>query len=441
MIHVRATRVKNISSVTANFESHRNPIMLISNGLKKSPLAPAGFPTMSPLSGVQLATTESGSKYRGRDDLMLAVLEPNTTCAGVLTRSATAGAPVLWCRSQLKNPLEKRALLVNAGNANTFTGEAGKRHVLETCTTVATMLGCQAEQVLVASTGVIGEPLPVAKIVAAVSCLGASLSADAWARSAAAILTTDTFAKGAVAHAMIENIPVRIHGFAKGSGMIEPNMATLLAFLFTDAAIPSPILDTLLATATERSFNSITVDSDTSTSDTCFLFATGKAANPVPKTANTPLLDDFSRALQQVMIDLATQVVRDGEGAQKFITVEVRTAKDHSTAKIIAKSIANSPLVKTAIAGEDANWGRIVMAVGKTGCALDPAKLRVFIGGTQITEHARRIDQFDEDPVVAHLRGKEILIEVELGVADGCARVWTCDLTQGYIEINADYRT
>ncbi len=414
-------------------------------GTKKSPLAPTAFPALSPIAGVRLAATESGVKYRGRDDLMLAVVEPGATVAGVLTRSATAGAPVAWCRRQLaEQPVQPaRALIVNAGNANVFTGEAGARHVLETCGAVGAALDCRPEQVLAASTGVIGEPLAVDKIVGAVPRLAASLCAEAaaWERCAAAILTTDTFAKGATARAQIGGRTVTINGFAKGSGMIEPDMATMLAFLFTDAAIARPALRALLVAATDKTFNAITVDGDASTSDTCLVFATGRAGNPVAEDAGAPALDDFRGALERVMESLALQVVRDGEGAQKLITVEVRGAEDRRAARIIAKSIANSPLVKTAIAGEDANWGRIVMAIGKSGQRVDPARIGIAIGGTPVAENGRRIDGLDEAPLTRHLRGREILIGVELGLGQGRARVWTCDLTRGYIDINADYRT
>ena len=410
--------------------------------MKKSPLAPNAFPALPPVDGVKLATCETGVKYHGRDDLMLAVVDEGATAAGVFTRSSIVGAPVTWCRRLLADEeVRARALIVNAGNANTCTGEVGDRAVRETCRAVAAALDCRPEQVLAASTGVIGEPLPVEKIVNAVPRLASSLSAGSWARAAVAIGTTDTFAKGATARAVISGAPVTINGIAKGSGMIEPDMATLLAFLFTDAAIPRPLLQSLLAAAADKSFNAITVDGDASTSDTCILFATGRAANSPPEHADAPALDDFKGALEKVMVDLALQVIRDGEGAQKLITVEVRGAEDHRAAKTVAKSIANSPLVKTAIAGADANWGRIAMAVGKSGARVDPARLAIAIGGTPVVAQGRRVDGFDEAPLARHLKGREILIEVDLGLADGCTRVWTCDLTHGYIEINADYRS
>ena len=431
--------------------------------MKKSPLAPAKFPAFARIDGVLLGAVESGARYRGRDDLMLAVLEEGTTVAGVLTRSATAAAPVLWCRRQLANhDYAPRALLVNSGNANAFTGAAGAHDAWQMGNAVAAEIGCAPEQILLASTGVIGEPLPLQKIIAALPPLikvtaKKATTDDVWQRAATAILTTDTFAKGATAHAMIAGTPVSINGFAKGSGMIEPDMATMLAFLFTDAAIPRAALQAMLVAANQRSFNCITVDSDTSTNDTCLLFATGKAGNPPPRDAHDPVLDDFKKVLAQVMTDLALQVVRDGEGAQKLIRIQVRGAESDRAAKVIAKSIANSPLVKTAIAGQDANWGRIIMAVGKAGMhddiAIDPSRIGIKIGGIAVAAQGKRVDDFDETPLNAHLAGDEILIEVELGGthdrgdrgdrgnAPGNAHVWTCDLTHGYIDINADYRT
>jgi len=417
--------------------------------VNKSPLAPAAFPDLPAVAGVRLATLESGVKYHGRDDLLLAVVDQGAAAAGVLTKSTTPGAPVVWCRERLQAGNAPRALLVNAGNANTFTGANGARHVYETCAAAAKQLGCRPEQVLAASTGVIGEPLPVKKIIDAMPRLAKALAANsnsadsaapadsaAWSRAAAAILTTDTFAKGATATAAIDGVKVTINGIAKGSGMIEPDMATMLAFVFTDAAVEPPALDACLRAAVEQSFHCITVDGDTSTSDTVLLFATGAAAN-----RTTVALDDFQRALNRVCADLAVQVVRDGEGASKLITVQVRGGEDDAAAQRIAKCIANSPLVKTAIAGGDANWGRVVMAAGKSGQRLDPSRLRVAIGGVTVAAHGARVDDYNEAPLNQHLRGDEVLIEVDAGVGDGRACVWTCDLTRGYIDINADYRS
>ncbi len=441
--------------------------------MKKSPLA-VEFPAMPSIDGVRLATAATAAKYRGRDDVLLVALALGTVAAGVLTQSGIVGAPVQWCRRQfaryaaadrsagngiennVDNPVDNpgevadnasaespRALLVNAGHANVFTGAAGARHVLECCQAAAAALSCRAEQVLAASTGVIGEPLAVDKIIAAVPQLAAGLasSSDIWQAAAAAITTTDTFAKGATAQAMLGGRRVTINGIAKGSGMIEPNMATMLAFMFTDAALPRPILQALLAAAVENSFNAITVDGDASTSDACLLFATGAAGKVLQAAAEDAALDDFRRALGQVAGDLAQQIVRDGEGAQKFITVEVRGAQSDAAAKIIAKSIANSPLVKTAMAGADANWGRIVMAIGKCGQRVDAAKLAIAIGGIVVTEGGRRRDDYAEGPLAAHLKGAEITIQADLRLGCGQARVWTCDLTHGYIDINADYRS
>ena len=419
--------------------------------VNKSPLAPAAFPDLPAVAGVRLATLESGVKYHGRDDLLLAVVDQGAAAAGVLTKSSTPGAPVVWCRERLQAGNAPRALLVNAGNANTFTGAAGARHVRETCAAVAKQLNCRPEQVLAASTGVIGEPLPVEKIIDAMPRLAKALGANsnsadsadsadsaAWSRAAAAILTTDTFAKGATATAAIDGVKVTINGIAKGSGMIEPDMATMLAFVFTDAAVEPPALDACLRAAVAQSFHCITVDGDTSTSDTVLLFATGAAAN---QRATGAALDDFQRALNRVCADLAVQVVRDGEGASKLITVQVRGGEDDAAAQRIAKCIANSPLVKTAIAGGDANWGRVVMAAGKSGQRLDPSRLRVAIGGITVAAHGARVDDYNEAPLNQHLRGDEVLIEVDAGVGDGRACVWTCDLTRGYIDINADYRS
>lgn len=396
------------------------------------------FPNLPPIRGVRLAVAKTGMKYKNRDDLMLAEFAENTVASGVFTQSSTASASIDWCRRQIESQAP-RALLVNAGNANAFTGQIGHQHVAATCDAVSAALDCQAEQVLVASTGVIGEPLAVEKITDAVPQLAQSLTEDAWQPSANAIRTTDTFAKGATAEAMIADVPVRINGFAKGSGMIEPNMATMLAFLFTDAAILPPLLRSLLVAANAKSFNAITVDSDTSTNDTCLIFATGQANNPTP---DDPLAyHQFQDALQRVMTDLAVQIVRDGEGAQKLITITVRGAESDLSAKIIAKSIANSPLVKTAIAGGDANWGRIVMAVGKSAQPVDQSRLSISIGGIRVAEHGQCASELDESVVNQHLTGTDILIEVELELSDGYAQVWTCDLTDGYLEINANYRS
>jgi len=404
-----------------------------------SPLAPDAFPAMPDIAGVTLSTAASGMKYTGRDDMLLMQLGDSGSIAAVFTKSDTAAAPVAWCRRQLGTGGGTRAILVNAGNANAFTGDGGMAAVTACCEGVAAKLGCAPSEVLMASTGVIGEPLDSAVLAAHFDDL-ASGSAD-WQTAAQAILTTDTFAKGASATTAIGGTRVQIAGIAKGSGMIAPDMATMLAFIATDAALPQKVLATLLTDATDRSFNAITVDSDTSTNDSVYLMASGAAGNDAVAGTDDPALDDFRGTLDQVMQDLARQIVRDGEGATKFITISVTGAADDAVAHSIGMSIANSPLVKTAIAGEDANWGRIVMAVGKSGAGIDQSKLDIAMGGVLIAAAGGRLDDYDEAPVAAHMKGEEIDIAVKVGDGAGAARVWTCDLTHGYIAINADYRS
>ncbi|HEX6114466.1 MAG TPA: bifunctional glutamate N-acetyltransferase/amino-acid acetyltransferase ArgJ, partial [Geminicoccaceae bacterium] len=329
----------------------------------RSPLAPERFPDMPAIAGVRLAVGAAGLRYRGRPDLLLVELAAGTTVAGLLTRSRVPGHPVAWCRAILPRG-RARGLVVNAGNANVLVGAAGDAAVRAEAETAAALLGCAPEDVFVASTGVIGEPLAVGKITAALPALSEALTPGAWREAAGAICTTDTFAKGACARARIGDAEVTVAGIAKGSGMIQPDMATMLAFLFTDAALPAGILQSLLEAACDRSFHAITVDSDTSTSDTLLLFASGQACHTAPRAPDDPLLESFRRALGQVARDLALQVVRDGEGASKLIAITVRGATDDASARRIGLAIANSPLVKTAIAGEDANWGRIAMAIG-----------------------------------------------------------------------------
>ena len=406
----------------------------------KSPLAPSEIPALPVIEGVKLGAQSAGIKYRDRLDLMLAEFIPETTVAGVLTQSSTASAPVAWCRENLQQG-NARGLIVNSGNANAFTGTIGQQHVAKTCDVVASTIGCDPAQIFVASTGVIGEFLPIERIVENVSTLHQSLSKEEWQSAAEAIMTTDTFPKVATRTLNIGDKTVRVNGIAKGSGMIEPNMATMLAFIFTDAAIPANILRSLLVRANDTSFNSITVDSDTSTSDTCLMFATGAAGNPVPKSEVDPVLENFSQGFADLMQDLAIQIVRDGEGATKLIKIAVRGAESYLAAKNAAKTIANSPLVKTAIAGEDANWGRVIMAVGKSDEIVSIADLQIKFGGIPITQGGQVIADYDETKVTQHLQGEEIYIEVDLGVGDGKAVVWTCDLTHGYISINADYRS
>ena len=401
--------------------------------LPTSPLA-VSLPELPPLAGVRLGAASAGIRYQGRTDLVMATLPPGTAVAGVFTRSKCPGAPVDWCRAALAGG-SARALVVNAGNANVFTGARGRQTTQATADATAALLGCQPSEVFLASTGVIGEVLPHERITGALPALSATLSPDGWEAAARGIMTTDTFPKAATATATIGGTPVRITGIAKGSGMIAPDMATMLCFVFTDAAIPAPALQAMLARGTERSFNCTTVDSDTSTSDTVLLFATGAAANPASDLAA------FGTALDAVLMDLALQVVRDGEGAQKFIRIDVSGAVDDGSAKRVAMAVANSPLVKTAIAGEDANWGRIVMAVGKAGEPADRDTLSVGVGGTWMAREGTVVPGYDEAPVVAHMKGREIEIAVDLGLGEGRATAWTCDLTHGYIDINGSYRS
>lgn len=407
---------------------------------EKSPLAPENFPSLGSIAGVKFATVGAGIKYKNRNDLLLAEFAPGTTVAGVFTKSWTASAPVLKCREHLSGG-SARALVVNSGNANAFTGRRGEESVDHILKAAADVVGCDVVEVFSAATGVIGEPLPDDIVTAALPGLKAQLGGADWQAAANAIMTTDTYAKGATRSCEIGGVTVTINGMAKGSGMIAPDMATMLSFVATDAAIPANVLQDLLATGADVSFNAITVDSDTSTSDTLMVFATAQAGNPQPTSAADPLIADFKAALDAVLLDLAHQVVRDGEGATKFIEITVTGADGDVAAKRIALSIANSPLVKTAIAGEDANWGRIVMAVGKGGEKADRDKLDIRIGGVQVTQSGMRVEGYDEDPVAAHMKGQDIKIDVDVGVGVGQATVWTCDLTHGYISINADYRS
>ncbi len=408
----------------------------------RSPLAPAAFPKLPEVPGVRLAARACGVRYPDRPDVALIAFDPGTAVAGVFTRSLTASAPVEWSRSALERSAgQGRAILVNAGNANAFTGLRGEAAVARCVAATAAALSCAQEEVTVASTGVIGEPLPDERITAHLDALADALAADGWEAAAQAIMTTDTFPKGAGATARIDGATVTLAGIAKGSGMIQPDMATMLAFAATDAAIAPEALQGVLREATERTFNCITVDGDTSTSDTLILAATGKAGHDLVTSPDDPRLDDFRRALHQVLRDLAQQVVRDGEGATKFITIAVSGAADAAAARRIGLCIANSPLVKTAIAGEDANWGRIVMAVGKAGERADRDRLSIRIGGVAVAHHGEVVPDYDEAPVAAHMKGHEIEIEVDVGIAEGQATVWTCDLTHGYIDINADYRS
>ena len=407
--------------------------------LAVSPLA-AAFPELPPLAGVRLGAAQAGIRYRGRTDLVLAEFAAGTSVAGVFTSNKCPGAPVDWCRAALAGG-RARAVVVNAGNANVFTGRAGAAAARATAVAAAGLLGCPARQVFVASTGVIGEQLPYEKITAALPALHDSLSEHGWADAARGIMTTDTFPKAATRIAELGDATVRITGIAKGSGMIAPDMATMLCFIATDAKIPAAALQRLLGRGVAASFNCTTVDSDTSTSDTVLLFATGQTKHARVPAEGGRLLADFARALDAVLLDLALQVIRDGEGAQKLVRIDVAGAVSARSAKRVAMAIANSPLVKTAIAGEDANWGRIVMAVGKAGEPADRDRLAVAIGGIWMARDGAVVDGYDETPVVAHMQGREIAIAVDLGLGRGRATAWTCDLTHGYIDINGSYRS
>jgi glutamate N-acetyltransferase/amino-acid N-acetyltransferase len=405
-----------------------------------SPLAPEHFPALSPIAGVRLAAYAAGVRYQGRNDLMVAELAPGSTIAGVFTQSTMPGQPVIWCRECLPGG-RARAIVVNSGNANVFTGRAGREVVESTAATAARLFDCRSQEIFISSTGVIGEPPPADRISAALPQVVPLLAADAWEAAARAIMTTDTFPKGATAAATIDGVTVRLNGFAKGSGMIAPDMATMLAYVFTDASLPAGVLQTLLQPAADISFNSMTVDGDTSTSDTLLLCATQQAKHAAVASDDDSRLGGFRNALETVLIDLAQQVARDGEGAQKFITITVSGAESDGAARRIGLAIGNSPLVKTALAAGDANWGRIVMAVGKSGEKADRDRLSIAVGGVQIAREGGPAPGYDEGPVAEYMKGLEINIAVDIGIGGGRATVWTCDLTHGYIDINGSYRS
>jgi glutamate N-acetyltransferase/amino-acid N-acetyltransferase len=404
--------------------------------MKISPLAPASFPKLPIISGVTFATAAAGIKYAGRTDVMLASIAAGSTVAGVFTRSATSAACVLDCQSKMGGDMSHgAAILVNSGNANAFTGNAGQASVDRICAAVALGLGVPASAVFTSSTGVIGEVLPDHKITECIDALAGSLGEDALENAAKAIMTTDTYAKGSTASVEINGKTVKISGIAKGSGMVAPDMATMLVYIFTDAKIAQPDLQALLADLTDKTFNCITVDSDTSTSDALICAATGASSADV---SGNP---DFAQALGQVMLDLAHQVVKDGEGATKFIAVEVTGAASDGDARLVAMSIANSPLVKTAIAGEDPNWGRIVMAVGKSGAKADRDRLSIWFGPHLVAENGWVAKTYTEDAGASYMKQSELVIRTDLGIGGAKTTVWTCDLTHGYIEINTDYRS
>jgi glutamate N-acetyltransferase/amino-acid N-acetyltransferase len=416
---------------------------MVKAAAKPSPFAPARLPDMPAIAGVRFAACEAGIRYRGRTDLMLAVLDAGTTVAGVLTRSKTCSAPVLWCREGLKGG-KARALVVNSGNANAFTGKRGSEAARITAEAAAKAVGCPAGEVFIASTGVIGEPLDAEKFAHLLDGLAASASPEACEAAARAIMTTDTYPKLATRTVEIDGVAVVINGFCKGAGMIAPDMATMLSFIFTDAALPQPALQAMLSRHVETTFNCMTVDGDTSTSDTCLLFATGAAAGRGQPSIADPAdnrLEAFSAALHDLMRDLAIQVARDGEGISKFVTIEIGGAESWAAARRIALTCANSPILKAAIFGEDPNWGRVVMAIGKAGEAADRDRLSIWFGPHIVARDGVRAAEYVEETVAAYMKGREIVIRADVGVGEAKATVWTCDLTHDYISINADYRS
>jgi glutamate N-acetyltransferase/amino-acid N-acetyltransferase len=407
-----------------------------------SPLAPASFPQLPAIGGVKLAAAATGIRYKNRPDVLLAVVDPGTAVAGCFTLSKSRSAPVDWCADSLKGGMA-RAVVINAGNANAFTGKAGVKTVRAVAGAAAKLLGCQPGEIFQASTGVIGEPLDPKPITDALAGLVAAAKPDAWPDAARAIMTTDTFPKAATATARLGGRTVTINGFAKGSGMIAPDMATMLVFIFTDAALPAKLMQKLLARSVARSFNCITVDGDTSTSDTVLMFATGAAGPALQhlRSADDSRLKGFASALDRLCLDLAHQVARDGEGAEKFIEISITGAETDNAAHRIAMAVANSPLVKTAIAGEDANWGRVVMAIGKAGEKALRDRLRIKIGGITVARNGMRDPNYREADIMPHMKGRNIAIAADVGVGKGKSTVWTCDLTHRYIDINGSYRS
>ena len=408
-----------------------------------SPFAPAALAKLPAIDGVRFATAEAGIRYKNRTDLLVAVMDEGTVAAGVLTQSKTASAPVIACRKHLKKGTA-RILVVNSGNANAFTGTKGRAAVDLTIERAAEAASCKPHDVYVASTGVIGEPLDASKFANLLAGLARDAKADSFEAAARAILTTDTYPKLATRTATIGTAEVTLNGFCKGAGMIAPDMATMLCFIFTDAAIGADALQELVAAHAETTFNCMTIDGDTSTSDTCLAFATGAASKRGQKfvsKAKSKKLAEFSAALHDLMRDLAIQVAKDGEGLSKFVTFEVEGAKSWAAARTIARACANSPILKTAIAGEDPNWGRVVMAVGKSGEAADRDKLAIWFGPHCVARDGERASEYDEKTVATYMKNRDIVIRINAGVGKASATVWTCDLTHDYISINADYRS
>jgi glutamate N-acetyltransferase/amino-acid N-acetyltransferase len=408
-----------------------------------SPLAPTEYPKMPAIAGVKLATAAAGIRYQGRTDVLLAVLDEGTAVAGVFTRSKCPSAPVEWCRAKLGHG-KARALVVNSGNANAFTGKTGRQSTAMTAQIAAKAVGCSPNEVFLASTGVIGEPLDAKKFDGVLADLAAQASSEEWVDAARAIMTTDTFPKIATATVKLGKTRVTINGMAKGAGMIAPDMATMLSFIFTDAPLSPAVLRSLLKTGVEDTFNAVTVDGDTSTSDTLLAFATGTAAGdgaPRISRAGDPRLKDLTKAFRNVLATLSEQIARDGEGARKLVEIIVEGAVSKQSARRIAMSIANSPLVKTAIAGEDANWGRVVMAVGKAGEPADRDKLSIYFNGIRVAKSGARDPSYDEAEVSEAMQQPKVQIKVTLGLGKGRDRVLTCDLTRDYVAINGDYRS
>ncbi|MFD1330292.1 bifunctional glutamate N-acetyltransferase/amino-acid acetyltransferase ArgJ [Mycoplana ramosa] len=408
-----------------------------------SPLAPKSYADMPPVRGVRMATAAAGIKYKGRTDVLMMVFDSPAAAAGVFTTSKCPSAPVDFCKENLSGG-KARAVVVNSGNANAFTGRKGREATAMTAAAAAKAVGCAGGEVFLASTGVIGEPLDATKFSGVLDELAVSAKEDFWLEAAKAIMTTDTYPKVATRTARIGGVPVRINGIAKGAGMIAPDMATMLSFVVTDADIPAAVLQTLLSEGVGPTFNSVTVDSDTSTSDTLMLFATGAAAadgQPAITGAADAALAEFRAALNDLLKDLALQVVRDGEGARKMVAVTVEGAENDAAAKRIALSIANSPLVKTAVAGEDANWGRVVMAVGKSGEMADRDRLAIWFGDVRVAVDGERDPNYSEQAASAVMKEQDIAVRVDIGLGSGRATVWTCDLTKEYVEINGDYRS
>ena len=408
-----------------------------------SPLAPkGGFPEMPVIEGVEFSAVAAGVRYQGRRDVMMVRLAPGSTIAGVFTRSSTRSAPVLDCQAKIGVASDQgAAIIVNSGNSNAFTGAGGVKAVEEITAAAGEILNLPQDRIFTASTGVIGEPLPFEKITAKLVELRDTLTSDSIADAAAAFMTTDTFPKGSCATIVVEGEEINIAGIAKGSGMIAPDMATMLVYIFTDAKIAQPTLQKLVAGLTDTTFNCITVDSDTSTSDSLLMAATGTSKAPEIKESETASYKAFADALNTVMLDLAHQVIRDGEGATKFVEVHVTGAEDAGDARKVAMSIANSPLVKTAIAGEDPNWGRVVMAVGKSGAKADRDLLSIRFGEVLVAEKGWRAESYSEEAAAAYMQGEDLVIGVDMGLGQGECKVWTCDLTHRYIDINADYRS